>query len=390
MRVLFLTEHDPLDMTYGGGQRTHFIWEALCQVSNVVETVLPVSREAFESYDATNHIRRMCLTKRYSLRWFMSRLCLFMFKRFRFPGVESLNRINDFYQEPFDVIVVRYPGVASRYAAWKVAPLVIDVDDVPTQSFETNWIGSRGVKFRVCYVMLKKWQEFVFKKATMLWVANPENKMMMPSNVKVSTLPNIPRKDHPSYSEYVSPDYYVFYLGCLAGQAEDVGIDYVLNHYWPNIHARYPNLTFKIGGSHLPETYKRKWSSFPNVEVLGFVDDLNGLYRNARAMLAPIYAGAGTAIKVRECLTYGRVCIGSPFAWRGSHVKSSAAICYENEEQLMAAISKIFDDEWLLAAQKDGVRAAEANFSMDDFCHAVRKTLESVVNDDNARPSVAT
>ena len=378
-RVLFLTTHNPLDLSYGGGQRTHFIWKALQEVPGItVETVVPVPDMKMESYDEDGHIRRLCLERRYSIRWFLLRLSQRLFKRFMCPGLIALNRLYKYYPEGFDLVVVRYPGTASLYSAWKIAPMIIDVDDVPTQSFETNWNRGRGFYLKLCLENLRRWQNFIFSKAILLWVSNPENKDQMPQNIPVLTLSNIPRIDHPQYANLVSKEKYVFYLGCLAGQEKGVGIDYFLSCYWMSLHKRFPDLVFKIAGPLLDDEFKKRWGAYPNVEILGFVDDLDGLYRNARAMLAPIYAGAGTAIKVLECLSYGRVCIGSPFAWRGYDLNVEAAIEYNDYYQLEAALSKILDDQWLAVTQETAIKAVNKRFSQKTVNYVVTESLQNV------------
>ena len=54
-----------------------------------------------------------------------------------------------------------------------------------------------------------------------------------------------------------------------------------------------------------------------NVRILGRVEDLTALYREATATVAPIFSGAGMKVKVAESLMHGCPVIGTPLALRG-------------------------------------------------------------------------
>lgn len=54
-----------------------------------------------------------------------------------------------------------------------------------------------------------------------------------------------------------------------------------------------------------------------NVRILGRVDNLTALYRDAAAFVAPIFSGAGMKVKVAESLMHGCPVIGTPLALRG-------------------------------------------------------------------------
>jgi glycosyltransferase involved in cell wall biosynthesis len=57
--------------------------------------------------------------------------------------------------------------------------------------------------------------------------------------------------------------------------------------------------------------------TLPGVEVAGFVDNLASEYANADVVVAPVFSGGGTQIKVLEALAYGRGLVASPFALAG-------------------------------------------------------------------------
>lgn len=54
--------------------------------------------------------------------------------------------------------------------------------------------------------------------------------------------------------------------------------------------------------------------SHPKLEIRGFVEDLSSVYKNAVAVVAPIFSGGGMKVKIAEALMYGKSVIASPFA----------------------------------------------------------------------------
>ena len=79
----------------------------------------------------------------------------------------------------------------------------------------------------------------------------------------------------------------------------------------------FAKLGYWVVGGGSPKDVAARWGRVQGVKVMGFVDDLASVYAAANAVVCPIYSGSGTCIKTVEPLMYGRVVIGSPFAFRG-------------------------------------------------------------------------
>ena len=75
-----------------------------------------------------------------------------------------------------------------------------------------------------------------------------------------------------------------------------------------------------------------------SVRVLGFVEDLNGVYADADVVVAPLYGGGGTRIKVLEAFAHGVPVVATPAAVEGLAVADGRHL--------------------LLAADADGLAAA--------------------------------
>lgn len=76
-------------------------------------------------------------------------------------------------------------------------------------------------------------------------------------------------------------------------------------------------LKYVIAGKVAPADCVCHWSAVPGVEIFGFVEDLDSLYEESLAVVAPVFSGSGTCIKVQETGLRGRTVFAAPFAARG-------------------------------------------------------------------------
>lgn len=75
------------------------------------------------------------------------------------------------------------------------------------------------------------------------------------------------------------------------------------------------------------------------IEVIGTVNDLNGWYRRAKFVIAPIFDGSGMKTKIAEALMYGKKVVGTPEAFSGyEDIASIAGWSCRNAEEFVAGM----------------------------------------------------
>ena len=207
----------------------------------------------------------------------------------------------------FDAIVVRYSSVAAYIGAWSFGiPCYIDIDDLPEQLCESGWRR----------IFVKLWQRWLYRKVTGCWVANRDHVAVVGRYAQCVALPNI-ANGPAEVSEVPQGTQVLLSVGSLRHPPNVKGIDRFVSDEWPKVRASFPAAEYWVVGGGCPEDVRTRWVKVPGVKVLGFVDDLASVYAAANAVVCPIYSGSGTCIKTVEALMYGRVVIGSPFAFRG-------------------------------------------------------------------------
>ncbi len=320
MDILLIASNDPRKRLHGGQQRTHAVWKGLKTLGNVW-TIVPVQHKCDEESNDDDHIYKVYLEERYSLGWFVQRLwakvfpCLTLPLGIKLPGKDGRCEIRVLQNVKFDITVVRF-NYAGRLCPWRIAPMFIDVDDVPTDDYRRA-----HPSHRIRLWLLHIWQDYICKKARQLWIPDPKEKGMLP-NVNIAYVPNIPmidticvqKADVHDEAQWFNT---MLFVGFLAHVPNQVALDWFLKTYWSDLKMRLPSLKYRIAGGGLPERLKDEWSQYKDVELLGFVDDLNEVYASGCAVLMPMRIGSGTCLKTLEALAYGKPIISTSQGLRG-------------------------------------------------------------------------
>ncbi|WP_372829094.1 glycosyltransferase [Psychrobacter maritimus] len=82
------------------------------------------------------------------------------------------------------------------------------------------------------------------------------------------------------------------------------------------------------------DEYKEEFLRYSdNIEVYGFVEDLDEYYYDCSAVIAPIFSGGGMKTKIAEALMYGKTVIGTTEAFQGYEIdKNCMILCNSDEE----------------------------------------------------------
>jgi glycosyltransferase involved in cell wall biosynthesis len=77
------------------------------------------------------------------------------------------------------------------------------------------------------------------------------------------------------------------------------------------------DIKFKVIGSGLTDKVKKKYFSPCNIEYLGFIDNPRDVIYSSRAVIAPLFTGAGVKVKVIDAFTTGTPVIGTDITFEG-------------------------------------------------------------------------
>ena len=114
------------------------------------------------------------------------------------------------------------------------------------------------------------------------------------------------------------------------------GIRWFAEKIWPLVRERLPDEKLYIAGSSMTDEV-RALAAHPNVEVVGFVEDLGGFLAKRRAAIAPLRFGAGAKGKVAASLAHGVPVVSTFVGAEGMQLTPGANVLVADDEAGFAA-----------------------------------------------------
>jgi glycosyltransferase involved in cell wall biosynthesis len=386
-KILLVCRHSPFLGNNGGQQRTRLMFEYLRSVGHVdlVCMTKDPKPESFQGPDYTVWYFDKVIYKARNLLQFLAWRVKVWDPYTVHPKNDTCHQIVDQLIERYNYryIVFRYLDAVFLCGQYRRRGLIIDVDDLPEQHFYTLF-RDPGLKWRsralqyFNFLLSRFYCRRLIRKSRHAFFSNPRQAVYP----NASCLPNIPLLE----TELKEPlplkegCQTVLFVGLLTYPPNMMGVDAFLNQIWDKVKMAVPDAKLRIAGKYEPSDVIGRWKGKPGVEVAGFVEDLMQEYGNSALVIAPIFHGSGTNIKVLEAMAVGRTCVISDFAARGLERMLS-----NNENVVVASDS----DEYAAAVAgllRDPVRNDRIRRNAFDTVNSLatkdhfRESISSVIN----------
>ncbi|MEZ5964907.1 MAG: glycosyltransferase family 4 protein [Planctomycetota bacterium] len=166
------------------------------------------------------------------------------------------------------------------------------------------------------------------------------------------------------------------FLGDYAHQPNTEAAVFLANEVWPRVHAAAPHTELWLAGPRAPLAV-RQLDQRPGVRYVGYVPDLPELLGSTRLLLAPLFSGDGSRVKVVTAAAHGLPVVANARALSGSNLPPAAARAGETADELARrALEFLQDSDAAATAGRAGRAWAEVNLVPDV---AVDAQLESVL-----------
>jgi glycosyltransferase involved in cell wall biosynthesis len=150
---------------------------------------------------------------------------------------------------------------------------------------------------------------------------------------------------------------------------------FLTHEVWPRIRARCPDAELVVAGAGseglaVPE----------GVSTLGFVDDLDGLLRQSRLLIAPVVSGEGARIKVLTGLAAGLPVVSTSLGARGITAPPQALLRRDDPEELAQAAVELLEHTDQAGRASEAARAwALEHVSPKAVADAQMRAIEDVL-----------
>lgn len=299
---------------------------------------------------------------------------------------EEARIISRYYNEKhYDYVVCHFLYDAIICGLTKYADkLIIDVDDNQASIAKRNFANTpirpliNWIRASWKAIMTGMMQRRLLRRVKLSFYSHASE----PPYKKSVLLQNVPLLSCPCSDVSDKTPMRILFVGNIDFYPNKNGILHFVESIFPIIKEKIPTVELNIVGLCEDQSTRSKLSSVKGVNVLGFVDCLQDEYQNCRAVIVPLYQGAGTSIKFIEAVMMNRPIISTQMGARGFNSTFQA-----NQHYLLANNDQEFADQIvsvLSSLDKTNVMAHHAyeigksQFSKNSFFDVVKKSVDAI------------
>lgn len=385
-KILYITYCCPFETCTGTHQRSNVLFRALRNIGHVdvlyfEDNIHPIRGANYE----IKHFGKLPESEKLTHTLIDAFTCLFSTNCINKKNKYCSNIYNKVIAEnKYDFIVFRYIDNALACGVRKGNNVIVDVDDLPEQTFLSLADLNDESFFKKNYYKIRaKLARYYTNK-----ILNNIHHSFLPNKKQIkrnnsSYLPNIPFPFFERSKKINKNDSFkmnMLFVGALNWYPNHVGLKHFIENIFTIIKKEIPNIELNIIGGGLPKEIEKEWKTIQGVNLKGFVEDINAEYESNQIVIAPIYHGSGTNIKVVEAMSKGKIVVASKHATRGFEdclEDGKNILIAENDEEfaskiINALIGNIERNKIEISAKK----CAQENFSYEVFAEHVAKALK--------------
>lgn len=360
-RILLLAHRPLSEASTGGGQRTSHIRRAAADLAEL-DTLVITNDEACRASE-WNVDRVKLVTYRRSGRLIARMVDHLRVRRW----VRELLSASD-----YDIVIARYLSTAMNVPTRFRGRVVLDADDIIKSPDRTTAFTTLVAQMARAAMM-----RLLLRQVRHVWFVNPRDRELLGSRVRShSLLPNAAIVHRAGAGPRVRDTLMI--VGNHAHLPNREGVEFFLYSVLPELRHRRPSVRLRIIGS-VPESRSRRWSEIPNVDVLGYVQDLGDEYARASIAIAPVNTGGGTQIKVIEGLANGCPVVASRFAYAGFsrvlHAGKHLYVADSAQEWVEACIEALDNPRRSERMARGASERVRSEYGVDTLQENVRRTL---------------
>lgn len=382
MKILFVCPQNPFITYSGAHQRTYLLLSAMVEAGLDVDVIYIDKKDPNEDECLKSKVRILATFNYRSTRF--DEICYKLRYLIGFGLKLKRKSLNDVISyavssNQYDYVFARYIDIVQEANLQSFSNLIVDIDDSPYEVYKVRYNNEKNrllkLWYRIASIRASKYMRRY--EATFKVAFYPQSKQCLLANSVY--LPNIPFAKPCDYPDTALKSKYFLYVGVLSWMPNYLGLDSFIDNVWPRIITQHPDMQLIIVGKGLSNQLSSKWGAVQGVKLLGFVDDLSKIYKEARAIVVPIYQGGGTNIKVLEALKYGKALVVTPHATRGFD-----EVLRNRENVLIADSDKQFGDYLIELIESDdlvkrlsaiGPQIIQNHFSEETFYRIIKSTF---------------
>jgi glycosyltransferase involved in cell wall biosynthesis len=175
----------------------------------------------------------------------------------------------------------------------------------------------------------------------------------------------------------------LLFFGAMNYYPNQDGINYFVEQVWPKVLARRPSTKLQVMG---PGSDTLHGLRGPNIELTGFVDQVEPYIDRATAVIVPLRLGGGTRLKIVEAMSKGKAIVATRVGAEGIDVVHDRhALLADTPQAFADEIERVLDDAQL----RDRLGTAARQLAVDSYSWpALVSGLEAFYDELLSKPPV--
>ncbi len=171
------------------------------------------------------------------------------------------------------------------------------------------------------------------------------------------------------------------FMGTLNWEPNVDGLVWFLNEVWPKIKEKETGVKMYVLGKNADQRIIEAVARQSDVELTGFVENLDEYLRKTRVYIAPLRIGSGMKVKVLEGLYRGVPSVTTSVGAEGLAVKSAEHLFIADDKKVFAkhCIDLLNEEELWTSLGRSSRELANKKYRWNDLFTAMDKDIESIL-----------
>ncbi len=280
-------------------------------------------------------------------------------------------------------------------------PVILDAYDLLWTALErrirasVGRAGLRGRRAAMEVTRACRFERRLYGAADQIWVCSELDRRRLvdpqlgpgPAEQNVRVVPNFfpgpdsdPMAVDPPGAEHGPTERPIVFVGTMGYYPNRQGMEWFMEEVWPRVIDRRPSARLWVVGGWPAWAEPGPSYEQPGVEVRGFVEDLDGVWRRAAALVCPLQIGSGTRIKILEAWSHRVPVVSTSVGIEGLEARSGmeARVADDPNEQADALVELLEDPEQRERLATGGYHLWRERYTLDRVAPAAIEGCRSM------------
>lgn len=354
LKVLFFSQRFPLPMDTGGKIRTGKMLEGLKKHFDIT---LLCHFEGLKDDPYLGQVKNLCDDFHYVL-WkevskysflFYARVLVRFFSRYPISVKNDYSRaIEDKIAElvrngKFDLLICDFLQPTLNFRNVMEFPTLLFQHNVESMIVHRHYEAPKNAFMKMFWwVQWKKMERFerrMCQQFDAVVAVSEQDKLILEQKFGVAHVHTIPTGVDMFYfssNEENPHGNSLVYVGSMDWLPNEDSIEFFAKHILPPIKAAVPDVTLTVVGRNPSSHLRRIVEEFPEIKILGRVDDVRPYMSQASVYIIPLRIGGGTRIKVYEAMAMGKAIVSTRVGTEGLPLEDGKHVLLADQPQEFA------------------------------------------------------